>query len=80
MLQMHDRMKADQDYQRNSEQMPFNFPPGYSWMVFTDQAAHAANSGQHQFEQTFYLSVNHMAQPEKSPLRILEKITGTKLV
>jgi hypothetical protein len=80
MLQLHDRMKADPDYQRNSEQTDFNFPPGASWMVFTDQAPHAASSGQHQFEQTFYLAVDDMVRPEKSPLRILERITGSKMV
>ncbi len=80
MLQLHDRMKADQDYQRNSPQVPFDFPAGATWMVFTDQAPHAANSGQHQFEQTFYLAVEHMVAPQKSPLRVLEQITGTRMV
>jgi hypothetical protein len=49
-------------------------------MVFTDQVPHAANAGQHQFEQTFYLKVNDMADPARSPLRILEKLMGAKLV
>jgi len=80
MLQLHDRMKADDDYQRNSEQTPFDFPPGASWMVFTDQAPHAASSGQHQFEQTFYIPADHMVCPDKSPLRILERVTGTKMI
>jgi hypothetical protein len=80
MLQLHDRMKADDDYQRNSEQTAFDFPPGTSWMVFTDQAPHAANSGQHQFEQTFYMPADRMVCPNKSPLRILERVTGTRMI
>jgi len=32
---------------------------------FYRPAPHAANSGQHQFEQTFYLAVEHMVSPQK---------------
>ena len=45
MLQMHDRMKADMDYQKNTPQLNFDFPPNTTWMVFTDQVPHAANAG-----------------------------------
>jgi len=79
MLQLHDRMKADLDYQRSSRQSHFDFPAGSTWIVFTDQAPHAATAGQHQLEQTFYLRVEDMVDSGRSPLRILEKLMGSKL-
>jgi hypothetical protein len=79
MLQLHDRMKADLDYQRSSRQSHFDFPSGATWAVFTDQAPHAATAGQHQLEQTFYLQVEDMVDSRRSPLRILEKLIGSKL-
>ncbi len=42
MLQIHDRMKADEDYQRNAKQQEICFPPGSTWIVQTDQVSHAA--------------------------------------
>ncbi|MGR9108650.1 MAG: Kdo hydroxylase family protein [Gammaproteobacteria bacterium] len=80
MLQLHDQMKADFEYQSSANQILFNFPPGSSWIVFTDQVSHAAMAGQYLLEQTFYLPVASMADPAKSPLRILERLTGRKLV
>jgi hypothetical protein len=79
MLQLHDRMKADLDYQRSSRQSHFDFPSGTTWAVFTDQAPHAATAGQQQLEQTFYLQVEDMVDSRRSPLRILEKLIGSKL-
>ncbi|HYW73878.1 MAG TPA: Kdo hydroxylase family protein [Pyrinomonadaceae bacterium] len=79
MLQLHDQMKADLDYQRSSRQSHFDFPAGTTWAVFTDQAPHAASAGQHQLEQTFYLRVEDMVDSRRSPLRMLEKLIGSKL-
>jgi hypothetical protein len=80
MLQMHDRMKADLDYQKNSPQQEVQFAPGGTWICFTDQVLHAAMSGQFMFEQTFHLPVAAQYKPEMSSLRILERITKRKLV
>ncbi len=79
MLQLHDRMKADADFQANSPQVTCDFAPGSTWIVFTDEVPHAAMSGQYQLEQTFLLPVGAMRHPERSPLRILERITGRTL-
>lgn len=73
MMQMHDLMKADMEYQKNCSQEELLFPPGSSWAVFTDLVSHAAMSGQHVLEQTFYLPVKGQMDPNKSPLRILER-------
>lgn len=79
MLGLHNAMKADEEYQRTSPQSTFDFPALSTWAVFTDSVPHAVTAGQHQFEQTFYLGVDGMAHPEKSPLRILEKQLGKRL-
>ncbi len=80
MMHMHDTMKGDQHYQKNVSQHEILFPPGSSWIVFTDQASHAALSGQHVLEQTYYLPVEGLDNPETSPFRILERFYGKKLV
>ena len=79
MLQLHDRMKADDDFQSRSPQQAIDFPAGTTWLAFTDQVSHAAMSGQYQLEQTFLLPVEAMREPERSPLRVLERITGRRL-
>jgi len=80
MLNIHDTMKSRDDYQRDVVQNEFHFPPGSTWIVYTDQVSHAAMGGQHLFEQTFYLPVHAMADESKSPLRVLERATGRGLV
>jgi 3-deoxy-D-manno-octulosonic acid hydroxylase-like protein len=79
MLQLHDRMKEDDDFQRNSPQTAIDFPAGSTWLAFTDQVSHAATSGQYQLEQTFLLPVEAMVAPDRAPLRVLERITGRAL-
>lgn len=80
MLQLHDRMKQDEDFQRSSKQEAVEFPSGSSWMAFTDQVSHAARAGQYQLEQTFLLPVAAMSEEHRSPLRVLERIWGSPLV
>jgi hypothetical protein len=80
MLQLHDRMKWDADYQARSPQTQVEFPSGSTWMAFTDQVSHAAMAGQYQLEQTFLVPVVAMLDDRKSPLRILERIVGRPLL
>jgi hypothetical protein len=79
MLQLHDRMKEDDDFQRRSPQTAVDFPAGSTWLAFTDQVSHAAMSGQYQLEQTFLLPVDAMAAPDRSPLRVLERMKNRRL-
>lgn len=74
MLQLHNHMKWDMQYQNTVEKEAFYFPPGASWITLTDCVSHAALAGQYVLEQTFYLPVVGMKTPEFSPLRVLEKI------
>lgn len=80
MLQLHDRMKADEEFQKGSPQSRVDLPAGSTWMAFTDHVSHAATSGQYQLEQTLLLPVDAMLDPDRSPLRILERIKGRRLV
>ncbi|MBX3708250.1 MAG: Kdo hydroxylase family protein [Gammaproteobacteria bacterium] len=80
MLQMHNLMKADEEYQKAAIQQEIRFPPGSTWIVQTDDVSHAAMQGQYLLEQTFYLPVKAMRDESKSPLCILEKILNQKLV
>ncbi|MDD2676503.1 MAG: Kdo hydroxylase family protein [Methylacidiphilaceae bacterium] len=79
MLGLHDQGKLDMDYQRQSPQEAFAFPPGSTWMCFTDQALHAVDSGQHLLEQTFHLPCASLRHPERSPLAVLEDVVGRPL-
>ena len=80
MLQLHDLVKADMDYQRNSPQQTLNLMPGTTWIVYSDQVLHAVMSGQYMMEQTFHLPADALYRPETSPLKVLERMTGRSLV
>ncbi len=80
MLGLHDRGKLDESYQRTGPRRVVSFAAGESWLVFTDSVIHAAVSGRFALEQTFYLPVEGMVNPSISPLRVLERITGRRLV
>jgi hypothetical protein len=80
MLQLHDRAKADAEFQRSSPQVAVEFAPGTTWVCFSDQVLHAAMGGQHMMEQTFYLDAGDLAHPASAPLAILERLTGRRLL
>ena len=80
MLQLHDRAKADLEFQRASPQQAVDFAPGTTWVCYSDQVLHAAMGGQHMMEQTFYLDAPDLAHPETAPLAILERLTGRPLL
>jgi 3-deoxy-D-manno-oct-2-ulosonic acid (Kdo) hydroxylase len=79
MLQLHDRMKEDQVYQAHAQQIVHAFPPGSTWICYTDQVSHAALSVIHQLEQTFYVPVSCLVQPQTAPVRVLEGLAHRKL-
>ena len=74
MLQIHDRMKADEKYQAEADQREVRFPPNSTWIVQTDDVSHAAMQGQYVLEQTFSLPVEAMQNEMLSPLRVLERL------
>lgn len=80
MLSLHDKAKLDEDFQKNSPHQAVSFPPGCCWLVFTDMALHAALGGEYALEQTFHLDLDQMVHPEKTPLKVLERLSGRALV
>lgn len=80
MLQLHDSAKLDDAYQRITPKRRLELPAGSMWVVYTDAVMHAALSGQHALEQTYLLPVEAMQDPDMSPLRTLERVTGRRLV
>jgi hypothetical protein len=80
MLQLHDAMKADRDYQRTAPQVTMPFPADSVWVCFSDQTPHAVMSGQYMMEQTFHLPIARHYNPDASPLAILTRLTGRTLI
>ena len=80
MVELHDRVKADLDYQRDAPQQRVEFPPGSTWIVFSDKVLHAVMSGQFMLEQTWKVPASSLRDPENSPLRVLERMVGSALV
>jgi 3-deoxy-D-manno-oct-2-ulosonic acid (Kdo) hydroxylase len=74
MLNIHNKMKKNMAYQQSVIKTTLNLPPKSSWIVYTDQVSHAAISGQHVLEQTFYLPPTAMRYPETTPLFVLEEM------
>jgi len=79
MLGMHDAGKFDAAYQAHAPRAAVSFRVGTTWICFTDQVVHAALAGHCALEQTFHLPVAAMVRPERSPLRVLEQMTGRRL-
>ena len=80
MLKMHHFLKENREFQKTSPKDPWAFPPGSCWAVFTDQVSHAALAGQYALEQTFIIPQQALLCPEKSPIAILERLSGGNLV
>jgi hypothetical protein len=79
MLRLHDTGKLDSTYQSSAPRADIAFPAGSTWVCFTDQVLHAALAGHCALEQTFHVPVSAMAHPERSPLRVLERLSGRSL-
>lgn len=79
MLQLHDGMKSDLDYQARAGQETMPFPAGSTWVCFSDQTSHAVMSGQYMMEQTLYLPPGQEYDPTASPLAILTRLMGRPL-
>ena len=72
MLYLHDWLKENSDFQQNSLKEELVFPPGSSWMVYTDGVPHAAMSGKYALEQTFIIPREALVTPQVAPFRVLE--------
>jgi hypothetical protein len=80
MMRFHNFLKENPRFQSECPKYPFQFPPGSSWMVYTDTVPHAVLAGQYALEQTFLVRPEAMVRPEISPLKLLEEIAQAPLV
>jgi len=79
MLRLHDYLKENNEFQTTCVKHRLDFPPGSTWVVFTDFVSHAALAGQYALEQTFIIARESLLLPEKTPVNILEKMVGGPL-
>ena len=79
MLKFHHFLKENAAFQRDCPKDRWEFPPGSTWIVFTDTTSHACLSGQFALEQTFIVRRQSLVWPEKSPISILERMSGFPL-
>jgi len=80
MMRFHNFLKENATYQAQGKREAWSFPPGSSWMVYTDMVPHAVLSGQYALEQTYLVSAEAMVAPEHAPVNVLQKMTGQPLV
>ncbi|MBV9072360.1 MAG: Kdo hydroxylase family protein [Acidobacteria bacterium] len=74
MMRFHNYLKENSSFQENCPKQHWEFPPGSSWMVYTDMVSHAVLSGQFALEQTLIVSKDAMVRPEKSPYGVLSRM------
>ena len=79
MLGFHDYLKFNRHYQQNCPKYRMEFPPGSTWMVFTDVVPHSVLSGQAALEQTVIVSRASLASPQNAPVAILESLSRARL-
>ena len=79
MMRFHNFLKENPRFQTECAKYPWQFPPGSSWMVYTDTVPHAVLAGQYALEQTFLVAPEALVAPENSPLKVLESIAGAAL-
>lgn len=79
MRRIHQLMKEDSEFQQSCHKDHSHFPPGSSWLVFTDAVPHAVVSGQYALEQTVIVPRDVMRLPEKAPAAVLERLARFSL-
>jgi hypothetical protein len=78
MLDFHNVLKEDADFQARCRKTRWSFPPGSAWMVFSDMVSHAVMSGRFALEQTFIVDLGAMVTPERAPIAVLRRLYGAK--
>jgi hypothetical protein len=80
MLHFHEYLKRNDEFQKSTSKYSFNFPPGATWITFTDVVPHSVLSGQHALEQTFIIARHSLANPANAPVAILERLCGKPML
>jgi 3-deoxy-D-manno-oct-2-ulosonic acid (Kdo) hydroxylase len=80
MLSFHHYLKNSEQFQSGCRKSKWEFPPGSTWLVFTDMVPHAVLAGRFALEQTFLIARDWLLLPDRAPYRVLEKLSGVSLV
>jgi len=79
MLRFHDYLKENSGFQETCPKIRLEFPPGSTWICYTDYVPHAVLSGRYALEQTFIVPVGALVTPAQAPIRVLERLAGRPL-
>jgi hypothetical protein len=79
MLTFHHYLKNNREFQERCPKSKWEFPPGSTWLVYTDMVPHAVLSGRFALEQTFLISRKALLMPDLAPYRVLERLAGAQL-
>jgi hypothetical protein len=79
MIKFHNYLKENGEFQSSCEKERIEFPPGSTWLVFTDAVAHAVLSGRFALEQTYIVPRDALLSPERAPISVLERLCGKSL-
>ncbi len=79
MHRFHNYLKENRHFQEGCPKYRHEFPPGSTWLVYTDYVPHAVLTGQFALEQTFIVPVEAQVTPQRAPLNILERLCGRSL-
>jgi hypothetical protein len=74
MLSFHHYLKESAAFQDAAVKSRVEFPPGATWMVFTDMVSHAVLKGRYALEQTFLVARDSLVLPDRAPIAILERM------
>lgn len=76
MRRLHNYMKDSPEFQQDQRSyQEIRFPPGSSWMVFTDSVSHASLSGQFALVTTIIVRRQRMRHPQYSPYSVLSALS-----
>jgi hypothetical protein len=79
MLRFHDYLKENSAFQQNCPKVRLEFPPGWTWICYTDLVPHGVVSGRYALEQTVIIPLTSLVTPDKAPIRVLERMAGKPL-
>jgi len=74
MLDFHNFLKENGDFQEYCRKDRWELPPGSAWIVFTDVVSHSVLSGQYALEQTFIISQKDLVLPAMAPINVLKRM------
>ena len=79
MHRLHNFLKENAEFQAGCPKQRIEFPPGSTWLAYTDMISHAVLEGQYALEQTFLVAREAMVLPDRAPIAVLESIAGRAL-